>query len=97
MKVTLTQHDALHIAAHRIKDMFPDLSITAEIMPHALPPAAEPAHKITAVHTVELIKFARRLAADIFEGKITACRDADGHPYFGIAEAKRYVEDYFKF
>ena len=93
MKVTLTHHETLcfaHERLHRLLGKDIDLDLESS-------PPYNGAEKITTANKIELIKFARTVAADMLAGNITPAKDADGKSYFGLAEAKHYVEKYFNF
>ena len=91
MKVTLTHHETLCFARDRLQRLVgKDIDLDFE----SSPPYNGP-EKITSANKIELIKFARKVAEDAFNGKIVPCRDAQERPYFGLNEAKKYVETHY--
>lgn len=93
MKITLTHHETLcfaHERLHRLLGKDIDLDFESS-------PPYNGAEKITSANKIELVKFARQLVADALTGIIIPAKDADGSPFFGLADAKHYVEKYFNF
>lgn len=93
MKVTLTHHETLCFAHERLQRL---LGKGVDLDFESSPPY-DSNSKITAANKIELIKFARRLVEDTLSGAITPAKDADGKLFFGLADAKHYVEKYFNF
>jgi hypothetical protein len=93
MNIEITKAEALMLARAQLQNNFYKHSIFVSF-------ADEPADdysKITSANKIELIKFARRLVEDTLSGAVTPAKDTNGKLYFGLAEAKRYVETYFNF
>jgi len=93
MKVTLTHHETLCFARDRLQKL---VGKNIDLDFESSPPYNGP-EKITSANKIELIKFARRLFEDTITGNIVPAKDADGKLFFGLAEAKHYVEKYFGF
>lgn len=91
MKITLTQDEARDLSRRWLETHI-DQDLQVDLLP---PPPSYP-DPIGSNHKIALIKFARQLASDLFNNKISPSIDPkDGHLYFGLAEAKKYVETYF--
>lgn len=93
MKVTLTHHETLCFARDRVQRLVGN-SVDLDL---EVSPPYDGNFKITTANKIELIKFARQLVADALTGIIIPAKDADGKPFFGLADAKHYVEKYFGF
>lgn len=92
MKITITDYEAARLAHERLhqllgEDQAIDITVDSSCV----------RNRITSANKIELIKFARQLVADALTGIIIPAKDADGSPFFGLADAKRYVEKYFNF
>ena len=90
MKITLTQDEARELSRRWLETTI-DQNLQVELLPNeSFVPQLGTEHKIA------LIKFARQLASDLFNNKISPSIDSkDGHLYFSLAEAKKYVETHF--
>ena len=90
MKITLTQDEARELSRRWLETTL-DQNLQIELLPvESFVPRIGPEHKIA------LIKFARTIANDLFNNKISPSIDSkDGHLYFDLAEAKKYVETNF--
>ena len=92
MKVTLTHHETLCFARDRLQRLIgKDINLDFESSP-----PRDSNTRITSANKIELIRFARQFASDLFNNKLSPSIDSkDGHLYFGLAEAKKYVETHF--
>lgn len=90
MKITLTKDEARELSWRWLETQI-DQDLQVDLL---LPPPPYPG-SIGSNHKIELIKFARQVAADVFNNRIHSSTDSDGHLYVGLAEAKKYVETYF--
>ena len=90
MKITITQDEARDLSRRWLETHI-DQDLQVDLLP---PPPSYP-DPIGSNHKIALIKFARQLAADVFNNRIPPSTDSDGQLFFGLAEAKKYVETYF--
>lgn len=81
MKITLAQDEARELSRRWLETTL-DQNIQVELLP-----TESFVSRLGSEHKIALIKFARTLAADIANGKVRP-------PEFGLAEAKKYVENY---
>lgn len=93
MKITLTADEVKRLVRRTLGEQYAEVEITGVEEPlHILNQRAE---FIRRGGKIELIKFARTLADDMFNQRIPLSPDALGNPYISLATAKKYVEDYF--
>lgn len=93
MKITLNNHSTQKLALERLRQLFAGTDITYIVdFDTPKPPNTE---TLTSANKIELIKFARKLVEDTLAGVIVPAIDRDGHKYFGLADAKHYVEEHF--
>ena len=93
MNIEITKAEALNLASAQLRNSLYEYGIHVTLADET----ADGCPKITSANKIELIKFARRVVADALTGIIIPAKDADGSPFFGLADAKRYVETYFNF
>lgn len=89
MKVTITQDEARELSRRWLETTL-DKPIEIDLLPvESFVARIGPEHKIA------LIKFARKIVEETISGTIVPAIDREGHKYFGLADAKHYVEKYF--
>lgn len=90
MKITLTQDEARELSRRWLETTI-DQNLEIELLPNeSFVPRIGPEHKIA------LIKFARQVADDVFNKRVPpSTSPGTGHLFFGLAEAKKYVETHF--
>ena len=90
MKITITQDEARELSRRWLETTL-DQNIQIDLLP-----VESFVSRLGTEHKIALIKFARQVASDVFYNKIKPSVDPkDGRLYFGLAEAKRYVETSF--
>lgn len=90
MKITITQDEAREFSRRWLEtalDKNPQIEL--------LPTESVEFYKLDRQHKIELIKFARKVAEDVFNNRIAPSSDRDGHLFFNLNEAKKYVETCF--
>jgi hypothetical protein len=101
-KITLSLAEAQDCLANHMADNLPYSNNEVEV--EILPPASDaPTDNLplNRASKIALIKFARTLAEDYRHGRLGMSNRETigprvGEPYFGLADAKAYVENYLK-